>query len=227
MEPLGREVYVEREVQYSPIPAQSLEPVVQPIIQQPIIQQPSVQPVVQRPVVQQPVMQARRVVQPVVGANQAVSETNQVMQGDVQMQSGHKTYMDNQGNLIERDEQIFDDPKLARANILDRTARVIYFVVGLFEVLLLLRFVFRLLGAGKNGLVDLVYSVTGPMVIPLNGIFNDQSLNNTSVLEISTLLAMAVWALLGWGIVKLLYIIFEPSVSSRSVYTTSRRRRME
>ena len=227
MEPLGREVYVEREAQYSPIPAQPLEPIVQPVIQQPVIQQPLVQPLMQRPVVQQPVMQARGVVQPVVGANQAVSETNQVMQGDVQMQSGHKTYMDNQGNLIERDEQVFDDPKLARANVLDRTARIIYFVVGLFEVLLLLRFVFRLLGAGANGLVNLVYNVTGPMVIPLNGIFNDQNLNNTSVLEISTLLAMAVWALLGWGIVKLLYIILEPSVSSRSVYTTSRRRRME
>ena len=65
------------------------------------------------------------------------------------------------------------------------------------------------------------------MVIPLNGIFNDQNLNNSSVLEISTLLAMAVWALLSWGIVKLLYLIFEPSVSSRSVYTTSRRRRMD
>jgi len=217
MEPLGREV------QYNPIPAQPLEPMVQPVV----IQQPLVQPVVQQPIVQQPLVQARRVVQPVVGANQAVSETNQMMQGDIEMQSGHKTYMDNQGNLIERDEQIFDDPKLARANVLDRTARIIYFVVGLVEVLLLLRFVFRLLGAGANGLVNLVYNVTGPMVIPLNGIFNDQNLNNSSVLEISTLLAMAVWALLSWGIVKLLYLIFEPSVSSRSVYTTSRRRRMD
>lgn len=215
MDPNRREVYREREVQYNPIPAQPvtpIEPVVQPVYQ--------AQPVYQTPV--QPV-----VPQPVVPVNQAVAETNQYMRGDIRMQTGHKTYLDREGNLVEREDQVFEDPKLARANALDRSIQIVYFIVGVLEVLLLLRFVFRLLGAGANGLVSFIYGITGPFVMPLNGIFNDQSLSSANVLEISTLLAMVLWALVGWGITKLLYLILEPSPTSRQVYSTSRRRRME
>jgi hypothetical protein len=156
-----------------------------------------------------------------------VAETNQTMQGDMRMQRGHRTYIDSNGNMVEREEQIFEDPKLARVNILDRTARILYFIVGLIEVLLLLRFLFRLLGAGNTGFVNMIYNFTSPLIIPLDGIFNDQSLSRMNVLEVSTLLAMVVWALIGWGLVKLLYVVLEPSASTRSTFTTSRHRRVE
>jgi hypothetical protein len=156
-----------------------------------------------------------------------VAETNQAMQGDMRMQRGHRTYIDSNGNMVEREEQIFEDPKLARVNILDRTARILYFIIGLIEVLLLLRFLFRLLGAGNTGFVSMIYNLTSPLIIPLNGIFNDQSLSRMNVLEVSTLLAMVVWSLIGWGLVKLLYIVLEPSASTRSTFTTSRHRRLE
>ena len=219
-----------RDIYYTPVVPQQAVPV-EPVMEQPVV---PVQPVAQR-MVAQPVVPVQPVAQPVMPqpvvpvapANQAVAETQHSMRGDVRMETGRKTYVDNNGNLMEREEQVFEDPRLARVNVLDRTARIVYFIIGVFEVLLLLRFVFRLMGAGANGLVNLIYNITGPMVIPLNGIFNDQSLSRTNVLEISTLLAMVVWALIGWGIVKLLYLVLEPSPTTRSVYTTSRRRRLE
>lgn len=205
MEP-NREVYREREVQYNPVPRQPVEPVVQPVY-------PPVQPVYTNP--------------PVYPVDQGVAETNQYVRGDVNMETGRKMYMDRDGNMVEREDQIFEDPRMARQNVLDRTAQIIYFITGVIEILLLIRFLFRLFGAGASGLVNLIYGLTGPLVAPLNGIFNDQNLTHTSVLEISTLLAMVLWALIGWGIVKLLYIVLEPSPNTRSVYTKSRTRRLQ
>lgn len=204
MEPSEREVYQERRVEYNPVPRQPVEPL------------PPVYPV--QPVYTNP---------PVYPVNQGVAETNQYVRGDVNMETGRKTYMDRDGNLVEREDQVFEDTRMARQNALDRTAQIIYFIIGVIEVLLLVRFLFRLFGAGNSGLVNLIYNLTTPLIAPLNGIFNDQSLSRANVLEISTLLAMVLWALIGWGIVRLIYIIFEPSPNTRSVYTKSRSRRLQ
>src|SRR6266852_4854473 len=47
---------------------------------------------------------------------------------------------------------------------------------------------------------------------PFNGIFNNQTLGSRSVLEVSTLIAMMVSALIVWGIVSLGKVIFVPSL---------------
>jgi hypothetical protein len=82
--------------------------------------------------------------------------------------------------------------------------RVIWFFVGVITVLLALRFVLLLLGANRDaGFVDFVYTVSGMFVAPFVGIFGEPTYGQ-SVLEISSLLAIVIYALIGWGLAKLI-----------------------
>ncbi len=88
---------------------------------------------------------------------------------------------------------------------------LIYFLFGIMEVLLAFRLVFKLTGASlSSAFVGLIYGLTGIFILPFEGIFRRgfaQGLETTSVLEPSTLVAIIVYAVLAWGIVKLLRIL--------------------
>lgn len=87
---------------------------------------------------------------------------------------------------------------------------IIWFIVGAIEILLISRFVLKLLGANPNsGFVDFIYSLSGALTAPFDNIFgvaNTTTGSVQSVFEPSILVAAAIYALIGWGIVKLLTI---------------------
>ncbi|NLY18166.1 MAG: YggT family protein [Clostridiaceae bacterium] len=87
---------------------------------------------------------------------------------------------------------------------------IIYYILGLLEVLLTLRFLFMLLGANpRSGFSSFLYAITGIFIAPFSGIFNPVSttgLTAKSVLDPATIIAMLIYALAAWGIVKLLWI---------------------
>lgn len=89
--------------------------------------------------------------------------------------------------------------------------RVIYYVLGLLEVLFAFRFVFKLLGANPgSGFVTFIYAITQIFLAPFTAIFRvavTQGIETKAVLEPSTLIAMVVYALVAWGIVKLIITI--------------------
>jgi hypothetical protein len=87
---------------------------------------------------------------------------------------------------------------------------LVYFFFGALEILLAFRLVLKLTGANvASAFVGLVYGLTGVFIVPFEGIFRrgfSQGLETTSILEPSTLVAIIVYAVLAWGIVKLLRI---------------------
>lgn len=87
---------------------------------------------------------------------------------------------------------------------------LIYFFFGVLEVLLTFRLVFKLAGASMaSAFVGFIYGLTGIFILPFEGIFRRgfaQGVETTAVLEPSTLVALAVYAVLAWGIVKLIRI---------------------
>lgn len=86
-------------------------------------------------------------------------------------------------------------------------ARAIWYVAGVLLVLLAIRFVLSLLGANRgNPFASLIYAVTYPFVAPFFGLFGYTMRYGVVRFEIETLVAMAVYALIAWGIVKLLDI---------------------
>jgi hypothetical protein len=156
---------------------------------------------------------------PVYGSSNVASS------GGTNAQSQYESYVDPAGNRVEQRQESYVDENLRRANIRSRITSITYFILGVLEVLLLLRLLLRLLGANEgSGFVAFIYALTHIFVGPFNGIFNDQAVGN-SVFEFSTLVAMIVYALLAWGIVSLGRLIFAPvNPASQNVITTRRNR---
>lgn len=88
---------------------------------------------------------------------------------------------------------------------------IVYFLFGILEILLAFRFVLKLAGAStSSGFVSFVYDLSGVFAAPFKGIFHQslaQGAETTSVFEPSTLVAIIVYALVAWGIVKLIQIL--------------------
>jgi hypothetical protein len=88
---------------------------------------------------------------------------------------------------------------------------LVYFVLGALEILLTFRLILKLTGASITGaFVGLIYGLTGIFILPFEGIFRkgfSQGIETTSILEPSTLIAIVVYAVLAWGIVKLIRIL--------------------
>lgn len=82
--------------------------------------------------------------------------------------------------------------------------RIVWYIVGFIIALLLMRVVLQLLGANQgNGFVDFIYAFSGIFAAPFFGIFSYEPAYGQSVLELSTLVAMVVYGLIGWGVAKL------------------------
>src|SRR5947209_10273530 len=124
-------------------------------------------------------------------SNDTIQSSNM---GGAYAQRQHESYVDSRGNRIENREEVFEDENQRRANIRYWITRITYFVLGVLEVILLLRFLFRLLGANQtSGFVTILYNLSHIFVVPFYGIFNDPAFANSS-LEISTLIAILLHA---------------------------------
>jgi len=83
--------------------------------------------------------------------------------------------------------------------------RIVWFFVGLIVVFLALRILLLLLAANQgSAFVDFVYAVGGMFATPFFGIFSYTPAYGQSILEISSLVAIIIYVLVGWGITKLL-----------------------
>ena len=89
-------------------------------------------------------------------------------------------------------------------------AYLVYFIFGALEILLAFRFVLKLLGASiSSGFVSSIYDFSGIFIVPFEGIFRSgttQGVETVAVFEPATLVAIIVYAVLSWGIVKLISI---------------------
>jgi uncharacterized protein YggT (Ycf19 family) len=174
-----------------------------------------------QPVNQTPLMPDQPIPQPIN------NQRNYSQAGNARVETVRQSYYDPTGALVEKQEQVVDDPFTRRHNILERTTQIIYFLLGILEVLLALRVLLRFINADNtSGFANFIYNFSAPFIAPFNGIFNnDQVLNRVGVIEFSTLLAMVIYALFAYGMIRLLYIVFEPNRSSKEIYTTSSRRK--
>ena len=96
-----------------------------------------------------------------------------------------------------------DSSMSPRTKPLYRGTQIVWYVLGLLEALLAFRFVLKLLAANPNaGFSEFIYSVTYPFVAPFLNVFKIAKVEG-SVLEWTTLLAMFVYWLIAWAIIKL------------------------
>ena len=92
-----------------------------------------------------------------------------------------------------------------------KARRVIYYILGVLEILFAFRIVFKILGANPGSpFVGIIYSITNVFLAPFTGIFRTavtDGIETQSVLEPALIIAMLVYAALAWGISKLADIL--------------------
>lgn len=107
------------------------------------------------------------------------------------------------GNTVETTQQVHD-PAAADEHRSDVVERVIWFIAGVLLTLLAIRFVLALLGANpENGFANFIYTLSTPFVSPFFSLFGYDFTAGASRFELFTLVAMAVYALIAYGIAKL------------------------
>ena len=84
-----------------------------------------------------------------------------------------------------------------------RGTQIVWYILGILEVVLAFRFVLKLLGANAGaGFTSFIYSVSKPFAAPFLNVFRITRVEG-SIFEWTTLLAMLVYWLIAWGIIKL------------------------
>ncbi|HEU5330708.1 MAG: YggT family protein [Thermomicrobiales bacterium] len=113
----------------------------------------------------------------------------------------------------------------ARRSSANWIAGLVYFIFGVIEILIALRILLKLLAANPNaGFAQFIYSVTRPLVAPFEGIVGTPSASNGSVFEVSSVLAIIIYLILSWIIVRLLQLVIDRPASGVSASRTVGRR---
>ncbi len=94
-----------------------------------------------------------------------------------------------------------------------RATQLVYLVFGVIDGLLLIRLVLKLLGANPYaGFASFVYGVSDFFLVPFKNLLPTIG-NEHSLLEMSLVVAILVYALLGWAIARLVEVIFYRNVT--------------
>jgi hypothetical protein len=97
-----------------------------------------------------------------------------------------------------------------------RASQLVYLVLGIVEALIAIRVVLKLFAANADsGFASLMYAVSAPLVVPFQGIFPTPATHN-NVLELSSIVGMVVYALVGWAIVRAVTVLArrQPAISA-------------
>jgi len=124
------------------------------------------------------------------------------------------------GQVHERERVVSEGPQVpAESEVVSsfnpgwRAVQLVYLVFGVMDGLLLIRLVLKLLGANPHaGFSNWIYNVTDVFLGPFKNILPTIG-NEQSLLEMSVVLAVLVYALLGWAIARLVTIIFYRNVT--------------
>jgi len=100
------------------------------------------------------------------------------------------------------------EPDRERRIFTFKATQVIWLLLGILEALLALRFGLKLIGANPDSPIAVfIYGFTSLFLFPFAGLTATPSAGGM-VLEFSTLIAMVVYALIGWAIERIIWVIF-------------------
>ena len=100
------------------------------------------------------------------------------------------------------------EPERERRIFTFKATQLIWLFLGILEALLALRFGLKLIGANPaSPFAVFVYGFTNLFLFPFTGLTGTPSAGGM-VLEFSTVIAMVVYALIGWAIERIIWVIF-------------------
>jgi YggT family protein len=100
------------------------------------------------------------------------------------------------------------EPERERRIFTFKVTQLVWLLLGILEAFLAVRFVLKLIAANPaNPFAVFIYGFTNLFLFPFAGLTATPAAGGM-VLEISTLIAMLVYGLIGWGIERLIWVIF-------------------
>lgn len=88
-----------------------------------------------------------------------------------------------------------------------RTYQIVWYILGIVEVLLTFRIFLKFVGANPgSGFTQAIYQLSDPFAVPFLGVV-PAMVNGISIFEWSTILAMAFYAVVAWGVIELFQLI--------------------
>lgn len=100
-----------------------------------------------------------------------------------------------------------------------RVVQTVWFLLGLVEAIIGLRVIFRAAAANDTGFVSFIYGLSAPLVAPFRGITADYA-SRGNVVEIGSLIAMLVYLIAAYLVVKLVRILTAPRSDAYAGTTT-------
>lgn len=86
--------------------------------------------------------------------------------------------------------------------------RIVWFIAGALLILLAFRFTLAMLGANpSNAFANFIYELSHPFVAPFFSLFGYNLQYGVSRFEIFTLVAMAVYAVIAYGLARLINLV--------------------
>ncbi len=102
-----------------------------------------------------------------------------------------------------------------------KATQIIWLLLGILEALIALRVVFKLVGVNAaNSFATLLYDFTNFFVAPFASLTGAPAAGGM-VLEISSIIAMVVYLLIGWALERIVYVLFYRSRGAVSVRQTT------
>lgn len=112
-------------------------------------------------------------------------------------------------NLPTQSEAVRVGQSMMRRSWLPKLEEVVTLALGVTEGLLVIRFLLKLLGANPDAaFAAFTYGVTAPLVAPFQGLFLT-SASGGYVLEPGTIVALAIYPLVAWLVVRVAWLLSE------------------
>jgi uncharacterized protein YggT (Ycf19 family) len=113
------------------------------------------------------------------------------------------------------EEHIVQDANLENREIVYKVTQLIWLFFGILEALIGFRIILRLIGANSGSwFVAFVYQLTDIFLWPFQNIIANPSIGGL-VLEISSFIAILVYALIAWAFVRLSWLLLYHRGASR------------
>jgi hypothetical protein len=111
-------------------------------------------------------------------------------------------------NSVSEVQTVQKDQGTERRIFTFKATQVVWLLLSIFEALLALRFVLKLIGANPaSPFAVALYGFTGLFLYPFAGLIGTPAMGGM-VLEVSTLIAMAVYALIAWAVERIIFVTF-------------------
>ena len=111
-------------------------------------------------------------------------------------------------NRMTEVKSVQQEPEREQRIFTFKATQLIWLLLGILEALIALRIGLKLIGANPESLiVSMIYGLSYIFLFPFEGLINSPASGNF-VLELSSMFAMVIYALIAWAVERIVWLIF-------------------